>query len=229
MTQTLSVGERNAVFALFLSLLVALSLTIGFTFAHAASLSTQMGIGSTGGDVTSLQTYLAANPDLYPEGLVTGYFGSLTQAAIQRFQAAQSIVSSGTPATTGYGRVGPTTLARLNQLMGSTGNQAIVPVLGNTDVQYGRTGATITWMTNEATQGQVFFDTVSIRADEATAPHQQPYISGTLASDTRMQASHAVTLSGLQPNTTYFYLVRAIDSDGNISITWPPVSFHTTP
>jgi peptidoglycan hydrolase-like protein with peptidoglycan-binding domain len=228
MTQTLSVGEKNALFGLLVSLFVVLSLGLGSGMAHAATLSTQMSIGSTGGDVRSLQTYLATNADLYPEGLVTGYFGSLTQAAVQRFQAAQGIVSSGTPATTGYGRVGPATMARLNQLMGSTGDQAIVPVLGSPHVQYGRTGATITWATNEPTKGQVYFDTIAIRADEATGPMQQPYVSGTLASDPALQTSHSITLSGLQPDTTYYYLVRAIDSDGNISITWPSISFHTT-
>jgi peptidoglycan hydrolase-like protein with peptidoglycan-binding domain len=227
MIQTYSIGEKNAILGLLASFFLVLSLGLGFSMAHAASLSTQMGIGARGADVTTLQTYLAANSDLYPEGLITGYFGVLTQAAVQRFQAAQGIVSSGTPATTGYGRVGPTTLARLNQLMGSTGDHAVVPVLGAPNVQYGRTGATVSWNTNELTQGQVYFDTVSIRADEATGPHQQPYVSGTLVSDTSMQTSHVVTLSNLHPDTTYFYLVRAIDSDGNITITWPPISFHT--
>lgn len=227
MTQTLSVGEKNAAVGVLLALSLVLSLGIGSHLAQAASISTQMDIGATGADVTTLQTYLAANPELYPSGLVTGYYGLLTQAAVQRFQAAQGIVSSGTPVSTGYGRVGPTTLARLNQLMG--GNQAsnIVPVLGATNVQFGRTVATVTWTTNELTQGQVYIDTTSIRADEATGPHQQPYISGALTLDSSMSTSHSVTITGLQPDTTYYYLVRAVDSDGNISITWPPISFHT--
>lgn len=228
MTQILSVKAKAASYGTLTALFFVLSLGIGSSMAHAA-VSTQMGIGSTGGDVTRLQTYLAANPDLYPSGLITGYFGLLTQGGVQKFQAAQGIVSSGTPATTGYGRVGPITMARLNQLMDVGNSQAsdIVPVLGAPTVQYGQTSATITWATNEPTQGQVYFDTTTIRADEATGPHQQPYVSGTLAADTRLQTAHGVTLSGLQPNTTYYYLVRALDSDGNISITWPPISFHT--
>lgn len=228
MTQTLSVGEKNAAVGVLLALSIVLSLGVGSQLAQAASISTQMGIGSTGADVRTLQTYLAANPELYPSGLITGYYGLLTQAAIQRFQAAQGIVSSGTPASTGYGRVGPTTLARLNQLMG--GNQAsnIVPALGATNAQFGRNVATITWTTNEPTQGQLYVDTTSIRADEATGPHQMPYVSGTLTLDSTLSTSHSITLSGLQANTTYYYLVRAIDSDGNISITWPPATFHTT-
>ena len=227
MTQTLSVGEKNAAVGVLLALSIVLSLGVGSHLAQAASISTQMSIGSRGADVTTLQTYLAANPDLYPSGLVTGYFGLLTQAGVQRFQAAQGIVSSGTPASTGYGRVGPMTLARLNQLMG--GNQAsnIVPILGATNVQFGRNVATVTWTTNELTQGQLYVDTVSIRADEATGPGQRPYVSGTLTVDSTLSTSHSITLTGLQPNTTYYYLVRAIDSDGNISITWPPATFRT--
>lgn len=228
MTQTISVGERNAFLGTLLALSLVLSLSIGSYMAHAATLSAQMGIGSSGSNVTALQTYLAANPELYPSGLITGYFGALTQAAVQRFQTAQGIVSSGTPATTGYGRVGPMTLARLNQLMGGEQASDIVPVLSMPTVQSGRTDATITWTTNELTQGQVYIDTASIRADEATGPHQQPYISGTVTQDSTMSNNHSVKFTGLQPNTTYYYLVRAIDRDGNISINWPPVSFHTT-
>jgi peptidoglycan hydrolase-like protein with peptidoglycan-binding domain len=226
MNQTLPIATKNAMFGLLTSLFIVLSLGVGFSMAHAA-VSTQMDLGSTGADVTRLQTYLSGNTSIYPERLITGYFGTLTQAAVQRFQVAQNIVSSGTPTTTGYGRVGPSTMLRLNQLMDGTQASNIVPVLGSPNVQYGRDVATITWATNEATRGQVYFDTVSIRADEATGPGQQPYVSGILASDTNMTNSHTVTLSNLQPNTTYYYLVRAIDGDGNITITWPPISFHT--
>ena len=71
--------------------------------------------GSTGTDVTQLQTYLAKDSSIYPEGLVTGYFGTLTEKAVQRWQAKEGIVSSGTPSTSGYGLVGPRTRNALNQ------------------------------------------------------------------------------------------------------------------
>lgn len=57
---------------------------------------------------------------MYPEKLVTGYFGPLTLKAVQRFQTKYGIVSSGSPSTTGYGRVGPRTRAKLNELNTST-------------------------------------------------------------------------------------------------------------
>lgn len=202
----------------------------GIQSAHAAIVS-QLSLGSQGEQVTQLQTYLATNASIYPSGLITGYFGPLTQAAVQRFQAAQGIVSSGTPATTGYGRVGPQTMAAINNLMGA-GSQTYwdtVPVLSAVSVQTGNTSVVFTWATNEPTQGQVYWDAAPIRADEATGPRQQPYVSGSLAIDSGgLQANHAVTVQNLQANTVYYYLVRGIDSGGNVSMTWPS-SFRTNP
>jgi peptidoglycan hydrolase-like protein with peptidoglycan-binding domain len=196
----------------------------------SAALTSSLDIGSTGSNVTELQTYLATNASIYPSGLVTGYFGPLTQAAVQRFQAAQGIVSSGSPSTTGYGRVGPKTMAAINILMGSGGNQTswdTVPVLSTPLVQYTNTAATFTWTTNEVTRGQVYWDTTPLRADEATGPRQDPYVSGALALDAGgLQINHTVTVSNLQANTVYYYLVRGIDSVGNLTMTWPS-SFRT--
>ena len=72
-------------------------------------LSRPLKLGLSGNDVSSLQQYLAQDRSIYPEQGVTGYYGALTQAAVQRWQARFSVVSSGTPDTTGYGVVGPRT------------------------------------------------------------------------------------------------------------------------
>jgi hypothetical protein len=78
-----------------------------------------LAFGDSGEGVRQLQIFLKAQgPEIYPEGLVTGYFGPLTQRAVQRFQAKYNIVSSGTPETTGYGLVGPLTRAKINALQG---------------------------------------------------------------------------------------------------------------
>src|SRR3989344_3940798 len=59
----------------------------------------------TGGQVSKLQSFLKTNGDYtYPE--ITGYFGPATEEAVQRWQARNSVVSSGSPETTGYGVVG---------------------------------------------------------------------------------------------------------------------------
>ncbi len=213
-TRLLSTGAVVAV--LFVSLL-------GIQNVYAA-ITNSLDFGSTGSNVTELQTYLATNASIYPSGLITGYFGPLTQAAVQRFQAAQGIVSGGTPETTGYGRVGPQTMLRINSLMGSANNQTwdTVPVLSSALVQFTSTTATFTWTTNEYTQGQVYYDSKPLRTDEATGPGQQPYISGTFALDSGgLQTNHALTVQNLQPNTLYYYTTRGIDSSGNMSMQWP--------
>jgi hypothetical protein len=80
---------------------------------------------------------LAQDPSVYPEGTVSGYFGALTEKAVQRWQAKYNVVSSGSPATTGYGVVGPRTAAAI-ALLCSTGASAPVggyiqvsPISGN--------------------------------------------------------------------------------------------------
>lgn len=49
-------------------------------------------IGTRGNDVKQLQQFLKdRGPSIYPEGLVTGYFGPLTREAVKRFQALHAI------------------------------------------------------------------------------------------------------------------------------------------
>ncbi|MBI5470661.1 peptidoglycan-binding protein [Candidatus Kaiserbacteria bacterium] len=76
--------------------------------------------GSSGADVTRLQQFLAGDPSIYPEGIISGYYGSLTQKAVEHWQTRYNIVSSGTPGSTGFGVVGPRTAAAI-ALLCSTG------------------------------------------------------------------------------------------------------------
>lgn len=72
--------------------------------------------GMQSNEVQRLQQLLAQDRSLYPEGQVTGYYGKLTQRAVERFQKKYGIVSSGTPETTGYGKLGPRTLAKMKEV-----------------------------------------------------------------------------------------------------------------
>jgi peptidoglycan hydrolase-like protein with peptidoglycan-binding domain len=67
---------------------------------------------SNNSDVQCLQNFLKnQGQSIYPEGLITGNFGSLTQQAVIRFQAKYGIIQ------TGY--VGPITRAKINQILSS--------------------------------------------------------------------------------------------------------------
>ncbi|MDD2657859.1 MAG: fibronectin type III domain-containing protein [Candidatus Pacebacteria bacterium] len=236
MTTTPIMHKNLAVIGSFIAVLFVFTFSVGAYAAHAATIDTQLDFGSRGQEVTDLQTYLSTNINWYPSQLVTGYFGSLTQGGVQKFQTSEGIVSSGSPATTGYGRVGPTTMAHLNAAMNSGTPQPTastlftVPVLSLLSLQRNATSASFSWTTNEPTTGQVYWSTNSIQSDEATGPNQMPYISGALSSDSgsAKTTEHMITLSGLQPNTTYHYVTRSIDASGDITITLDN-TFQTTP
>ncbi len=71
---------------------IALSFVFGFmvpTDTSAALLYRQLDLGDRGADVSDLQVFLSSNASIYPSRLVTGYYGQLTKAGIERFQTAQ--------------------------------------------------------------------------------------------------------------------------------------------
>ncbi len=76
-------------------------------FAAARSLS----LGLSGTDVITLQQELIAKGYL-ASGSATGYFGPLTQAAVEKFQCAQNIICA-SDTIAGYGIAGPKTQAAL--------------------------------------------------------------------------------------------------------------------
>lgn len=69
--------------------------------------------GMSGSDVTALQTVLASDPTIYPQGTITGYYGSLTAKAVRKFQKKYGIET--------LGIVGPKTLSKLNQVIKELG------------------------------------------------------------------------------------------------------------
>ena len=68
--------------------------------------------GMSGEDVLNLQTLLAADTSVYPEGLLTGYFGARTEAAVKRFQKKHGIEQVGV--------FGPKSQARMEWLFSSS-------------------------------------------------------------------------------------------------------------
>lgn len=77
--------------------------------AQADTITRQLELGMSGNDVSSVQTFLAKDRTLYPQGLVTGYYGFLTKSAVSNFQVRNGISA--------VGRIGPSTLPVINMQM----------------------------------------------------------------------------------------------------------------
>ncbi len=79
----------------------------------SGSFTKNLAPGSSGSEVTLLQQTLFQDGD-YPQDIVSGYYGALTEQAVKVFQAKYGIIDYGSPATTGYGAVGPKTRKELD-------------------------------------------------------------------------------------------------------------------
>lgn len=81
------------------------------------ALTRDLTIKSKGDDVRRLQECLAKFPDIYPEGEVTGYFGSKTKKAVIRFQEKyKDDVLKPLGLSKGTGKVGPLTREKINEI-----------------------------------------------------------------------------------------------------------------
>ncbi len=128
---SLSVNTAKAVTAAELqaqiNALMAQLASLQGTTAVGASFTTDLTVGSTGPQVVALQQMLVAQGHLVmPAGVAYGYFGSLTKAAVMRWQAA-----NGVPAT---GYFGPISRAKANGMGGATGTVPGTTIGGGTTV-----------------------------------------------------------------------------------------------
>jgi peptidoglycan hydrolase-like protein with peptidoglycan-binding domain len=215
MKKTIIASERNAF--TFVAFFATSLLALVFAFplqADAALLTQELDPGMTNSDVTSLQTFLAGDRAIYPEGIVTGYFGGLTEKAVSRFQSANGLSP--------VGRVGPQTLSAINSQMnsgGSSGNSGSngniggdiwAPIIYQPEtVSVGTNSASISWNTNEASKGRVMYGTSWPFLFEFA-----PSVSTNVYS-----SSSNVSLTGLQSHVTYYYVLESIDGSGNVTYT----------
>lgn len=176
-------------------------------------------------NVSRLQAFLATNPSVYPEGLVTGYYGPLTIAAVERFQRLYGIDA--------VGRVGPLTLAKINSLISGGGFGSSVDVSGPQfySVTQGITPSsiTLTWSTDELATAKVFYHTSPILMSEGDINSVGfGALTGQVATnDGLARNAQQVTINGLQHNTVYYYVVVATDLKGNVSVWNPNTTIRT--
>lgn len=207
---------------LLVSTLSPLSVKASTTFIP---LTSQVSLGSSSSDVSNLQMFLAADTSIYPEGLVTGYYGVLTRAAVIRFQAKYGIDP--------VGRVGPITLAKINSLI-TTGGWSLATDVSGPAISYvsktlSSTSATLSWNTDELASAKVFYHTSPVTMNEGDINSVGfGATSGlTATNDNVARTSQQVTINNLQPNTTYYYVVVATDLKGNVSVWNPNTTFKT--
>jgi len=216
MTKKMNMSRINLIrgsmlFALFISLIATQN-------ANAAIVG-YMNTGSKGANVTQLQQFLATNSLIYPQGIITGYFGGLTKASVVQFQLNYNIDP--------IGRVGPSTLSKVNSIISSGfGLDIEAPITTNSSTQTSVNSATINWSANESVRGQVFYDTNRVRIDEGTGNSLLPYVSGTSVQSNYMGSSQSVSIQNLQSNTIYYYVIMSTDASGNITLSLP-TTFQT--
>ena len=194
--------------------MLALFVMIVPTTASAAVLTRQLELTMKGSDVSTLQTFLALDNTIYPQGLVTGYFGGLTKSAVSNFQARNNIAT--------VGRVGPQTLAVINAQMagGVVSGDIDAATITNLSVSRSNTSATVAWNTSEATRGIIYYSTSPL--NETEYENTVTVIGASTAmTDIAYRTSQNIMLSNLQSNTNYYYLVHTTDQSGNVSVSVP--------
>lgn len=158
-------------------------------------------VGSRGAEVTALQTYLSGRLDLYPEGLITGYFGHLTEKAVKKLQAENGLEQ--------VGLVGPRTRVLLNRLLKEAREQGSQVKLVPQIIDVFATSTTpnhgyVFWTSNKFTTSEFWYSTTT-PVNPITAPK---------ISDTSKSLSHSTNLDGLATSTTYYYMIKVFDEKG---------------
>jgi zinc D-Ala-D-Ala carboxypeptidase len=208
--------NSNASMAIMFATLLSVGI-ITSAFAYNP-IQSHLDFGETNTDVTNLQTFFKDNSSIYPEGLITGYFGSLTRSSVQRFQAQYGLDQ--------VGRVGPMTQSKINSLIASGGWVATDmsgPSFSSVSKSANNTSVTFSWNTNELARAKVFYNTSPVTMNEGDINSSgfgqtNGWVS---TNDNIARTSQQVTVSGLHPNTQYYYVLVATDLQGNVSV-WNP-------
>ncbi|MFA5746963.1 MAG: peptidoglycan-binding domain-containing protein [Candidatus Paceibacterota bacterium] len=218
--------------------------------AFSLQIKNQLKQGVSSEDVRLLQEFLASDPEIYPEGKITGYFGQATKKAVQRFQRKFCISA--------VGNVGPQTMQKINELLaegaGNSGKvpegllkapgilkklcenststssstpnvtkiiDATAPVISVISAaEIGTSTAKITWKTDDWSDGKVYYSQLTPIDISAT--------STLSASADGLFKLHNVNLADLTSGTTTYYFVSSKNDSGNIS-TSSESSFETLP
>lgn len=217
-------GASMGTYAVMFCFAAVLSLVFASRVQAYSLINSQLDMGERNVDVTSLQDFFAANPAIYPEGLVTGYFGTLTKASVLRFQSQYNLDQ--------VGRVGPLTRDKINTLI-SAGGWVTVDVAGpafyNVNQMVGSNSRTFSFNTTENKTARIVYYTNLLMFNEGDINSNGfgPIGGYSVASPNGMSSTHTITLPNLQSNTVYYYTIIATDAAGNVSVFGPNNSFRS--
>ncbi len=133
-------------------------------------LTKSLKVGSTGEDVLLLQSALATDKRLYPQKLLTGYYGALTKEAVTKFQQVYGISKTG--------EVDSTTLDKFNEVFGTKSREyylgtypTIAPIL----IKYPNTvdDDTTPWGVAQKVPGDDVTYTMKVGQDEQMGTAQE--------------------------------------------------------
>jgi phosphodiesterase/alkaline phosphatase D-like protein len=87
----------------------------------------------------------------------------------------------------------------------------------------------LSWTTNELASARVYYSTSPLQWNEGDIRGSgfAVYNGQITSTDNNLRTNHSVNLTGLNPNTMYYYMVVATDVSGNISVSAPGESFRT--
>jgi peptidoglycan hydrolase-like protein with peptidoglycan-binding domain len=181
--------------------------------AEAAIVGT-MKAGSRGLNVSALQQFLASNPDIYPQGMVTGYYGPLTRAAVIQFQLHYNLTADGI--------AGPMTVGKLNSVMAAgRGLDIYAPMISAVRATTSNTSANVSFSTSEPARAYINYDRNALSIRDASSSFSMPLVSGSSSSTTAFSNNSSLSISGLNQNTTYNYMLMAVDQSGNVNVVLP--------
>lgn len=197
-------------------LVVMAALFVLPSFASAATYTRTLTLGSTGADVSSLQTFLKEK-GFYTFPTITGYFGPVTKDALAKYQASVGLEA--------VGQVGPKTLALLNGAapVSSSPLTALILQLQGILRLAGFTNITATGILDSATVSAAQY----FAANGDSAPHSSGGGGHHSSSNNSDTTAPAITLTGTTPAQTSATVAWTTDEAADSQAEYGTTSSYT--